>query len=33
MVFNKYNDPDIDDDQMNPSHGPLVQINSPAPQA
>ena len=33
MVFNKYDDPDIDDDQMTPSHGPLVQINSPAPQA
>ncbi len=32
-IFNKYRDPDIDDDQMTPSHGPLVQISTPAPQA
>jgi hopanoid biosynthesis associated radical SAM protein HpnH len=33
-IFNKYRDPDIDDDTpMTPSHGPLVQISTPAPQA
>ena len=32
-IFNKYRDPDIGDDQMTPSHGPLVQISTPASQA